>query len=144
LGLIPVVPADAIRPTEDEGAPAGCIAWLDLTVADASATRDFYRQVVGWSVKDVPLKDANESYSDYEMLGGDGRLAASVCHARGVNLGLPPVWLIHLPVRDLAESVRRVRDEGGKVIKTTTGGDGELACAVIQDPVGAHLALLPG
>ncbi len=149
FGIIPVVPAEAFQATEEDvsssaAAPVGCISWLDLTVSDASATRDFYQQVVGWSVQDVEMEDAGERYADYSMLGGDGNPAAGVCHARGVNLELPPVWLIYLPVGDLAESLRRVREGGGKVIKVTQGTDGEYAYAVIQDPVGAYLALAPG
>jgi uncharacterized protein len=143
FGIIPVVPAEAIPPT-DAAARAGCIAWLDLTVADAPATRDFYRQVVGWSVQDVEMEDAGERYVDYNMVGDDGNPAAGVCHARGVNQGLPAVWMIYLPVGDLAESIRRVEEEGGKIIKTTRGSAGELSYAVVQDPVGVYLALGPG
>jgi len=149
FGIIPVVSAEAFAPTEgissrDAPAPMGCISWLDLTVSDASATRDFYRQVVDWSVQDVEMEDASERYADYNMLGDDGNPAAGVCHARGGNLGLPPVWMIYLPVGDLAESLRRVREGGGKVIKATRGTDGEYAYAAVQDPVGAWLALVPG
>jgi len=90
------------------------------------------------------MEDAGERYADYNMLGADGSPAAGVCHARGVNLGLPPVWMIYLPVGDLAESLCRVQEGGGKVIKATRGTDGEYACAVVQDPVGAWLALAPG
>ena len=144
FGLIPVVPAEAVTPTEGASARPGCIAWFDLTVSDASATRDFYRQVIDWSVQDVEMEDAGEPYADYNMLGADGSPAAGVCHARGVNLGLPPVWMIYLPVGDLAESLRHVREGGGKVIKATRGTDGNYACAVIQDPVGAWVALVPG
>jgi predicted enzyme related to lactoylglutathione lyase len=122
----------------------GRISWLDLTVSDASATRDFYGQVVGWSVQDVEMDDAGERYADYNMLGGDGSPAAGVCHARGVNLGLPAVWMIYLPVGDLAESLRRVENGGGKVIKATRGTDGEYAYAAVQDPVGVCLALVQG
>jgi predicted enzyme related to lactoylglutathione lyase len=122
----------------------GHISWLDLTVSDASATRDFYRQVVDWSVQDVEMEDASERYADYNMVGADGNPAAGVRHARGVNLDLPPIWMIHLPVGDLAESVRRVREEGGKIIKATRGNDGEYARAVVQDLVGAYLSLVPG
>ena len=78
------------------------------------------------------------------MLGDDGNPAAGVCHARGVNLGLPAIWIIYLPVGDLAESLRRVQEEGGTIIKATKGGDGAYASAVIQDPVGACLALVAG
>ncbi len=149
FGIIPVVSAEAFSSTEgvasrDAAARVGCISWLDLTVSDASTTRDFYRQVVGWSVQDVDMEDASERYADYNMLGDDGNPAAGVCHARGVNLGLPPIWMIHLPVGDLAESLRRVREGGGKIIKETTGADGGNAYAVVQDPVGATLALVPG
>lgn len=148
FGVIPVVPAEAIPPSDgaESGfavAPVGRICWLDLTVSDASATRDFYRQVVGWSVRDVEMLDAGERYADYDMLAGDGNPVAGVRHAIGVNLGLPPVWMIYLPVGDLAESLRRVREEGGKIIKATRGNDGEYVHAAIQDPVGAYLALRP-
>ncbi len=149
FGIIPVVAAEAFPPTEgvasrEAAARVGCISWVDLTVSDASATRDFYRQVVGWSVQDVEMEDAGERYADYNMLGDDGKPAAGVCHARGVNLGLPPVWMIYLPVGDLVESLRRVREGGGKIVKETMGADGGYAYAVVQDPVGATLALVSG
>lgn len=149
FGIIPVVSAEAFPPAEgvssrDAPAPMGCIAWLNLTVSDASAIRDFYRQAVGWSAQDVEMEDASGRYADYNMFGGDGNPAAGVCHARGANLGLPPVWMIHLPVGGLAESLRRVREEGGKVIKARRGTDGEYAYAAVQDPVGACLALVAG
>jgi predicted enzyme related to lactoylglutathione lyase len=143
FGIIPVVPAEAIPPA-DAAARAGRIAWLDLTVPDAKATRDFYREVIGWSVQDVEMEDAGERYADYAMLGSAGAPAAGVCSARGVNLGLPPVWMLYLPVGDLAESLRRVEAEGGTVVKAVHGEDGQPAYAAVRDPVGAHFALTPG
>ncbi len=149
FGIIPVVSAEALPPTEgvasrDAAERVGCISWLDMTVSDASATRDFYRQVVAWSVQDVEMEDGSGCYADYNMLGDDGNPAAGICHARGVNLGLPPVWMIYLPVGDLAESLRRAEEEGGKVIRATRGKDGEYAYAAVQDPLGACLALVSG
>jgi predicted enzyme related to lactoylglutathione lyase len=142
FGLIPVVPADAIPPV-DGAAPMGHIAWLDLTVREAEDTREFYRQVIGWSVEEVVMSDGMESYSDYNMLGAEGQPAAGVCHARGANADLPPTWLIYLPVGDLVESLERVRAEGGQVLREATAEDGAFVFAVIQDPVGAVLALVP-
>ena len=147
FGIIPVVSEDevpAIDPAESgDAARVGRISWLDLTVPDASTTRDFYRQVVGWSVQEIEMEDASEIYVDYKMSGDDGQPAAGVCHARGVNLGLPPIWMLYLPVGDLAESLRRVEAEGGKIIKSTRETDGEHTYAVVQDPVGACFALVP-
>lgn len=144
FGLIPVVTADQVPPVEGDVSRVGRIAWFDLTVPDAAATRDFYRQVVGWTAEDVEMKDGGERYADYNLLGGDGEPVGGVCHARGMNQDLPPIWLIYLPVGDLEESLRRVQEGGGKVLKESRGSDGKLSYAVIQDPVGARLALAPG
>ncbi len=149
FGIIPVPSADELPPREEDAsrdgaASAGCISWVDLTVSNASVTRDFYHAVIGWSVQDIEVQDTSERYADYKMLGDDGNPAAAVRHARGANLGLSPVWMLHLPVGDLAESLRLVREGGGKLIKETTGADGGCVSAVIQDPVGVCLALVPG
>jgi predicted enzyme related to lactoylglutathione lyase len=145
FGIIPVVPSEAIpssgAASHDQGGPVGRISWVDLTVPDASPTQDFYRQVVGCSVQHVEMEDAAERYADYNLLREDGKPAAGVCHARGVNVGLPRVWMIYLPVGDLAESLRRVQEEGGKVIKAMQGEGGKYGYAAVQDPVGAYLAL---
>lgn len=149
FGVVPVVPAEAVAQSggaasSDPAAPVGRILWLDLTVPDATKTREFYRQVVGWTVQDVEMKDADARYADYNMLGDDGEPAAGVCHARGVNTGLPPVWMIYLPVGDLAESIRRVEAEGGKILKSMRSADGTYQYVAVQDPVGACFALVQG
>lgn len=144
FGVIPIVPPQATPPISGGESPdaVGRIAWLDLTVSDASAARDFYGEVVGWSVQDVEMEDAAGRYSDYAMCAPEGAVAG-ICHARGVNEGLPPVWMIYLPVGDLAQSLARVRELGGEVIAARKGSDGEYAYAAVRDPVGAYLALVP-
>ncbi len=144
FGLIPVVSDDDMPPIADgvDGDRLGRIAWLDRTVDDASSIRDFYRAVIGWSARDTEMEDGGERYVDYTMLGDDGEPAAGICFARGVNAGAPTVWTLYIPVGDIAESLRRVEADGGKVIKETMGDDGRVASAVIQDPAGAVIALM--
>ncbi len=48
----------------------GAVGWVDITVDDAPALRDFYTHVVGWSPEEVPMGD----YRDYSM-----RDAGAVC-----------------------------------------------------------------
>ena len=128
FGIIPVVPAEAIPPAErgssDSQPPAGHIAGAELTVPDAAATSEFYRQVIGWSAGDVVVQDADGRRDDHRLLAADGRPAACVRQARGASPELPPVWLIHLPVGDLAESVRRVAEEGGQIVTAPPGSAG--------------------
>lgn len=139
FGIIPEVAPESIPPLE-----RGRIAWLDLTVTNAPDTRDFYRDVVGWSSDDVEMEDDEGGYADYVLRTSDGSAVAGVCHARGVNRALPPVWLICLPVGDLDASLEHARDQGGEVVDARRDREGTLTYAVVRDPVGACLALVPG
>lgn len=141
FGLIPVVSPEQAPPTDVDASTVGHIAWLDLTVPDAEATRDFYCQVIGWTSQGFEMSDADGAYHDYVLLGGDGEAAAGICHARGTNRDVPPVWLVYLPVGDLDESTRRVQEDGGAVLKRM---DGPPAIAICTDPVGVVLALSQG
>lgn len=145
FGIIPAVAPEAISshddsPSNDGAAPTGRIARLTLTVSDAPAARDFYRQVVGWSVRDVETEDT----LDDDMFDGDGKPVARICQKRGTNTNRPSVWLIHLPVGDLPESLHRVHEGGGEVIEATKNADGICEMAVVRDPVGVCLVLVPG
>ncbi|MGE5233191.1 MAG: VOC family protein [Acidobacteriota bacterium] len=117
--------------------PAGTIAWMDLTVPDAPAVRDFYRDVVGFDVAPVAMG----SYEDYCLnLAGSEQAVAGVCHARGVNANLPPVWLPYFVVADLDLSLRRCTAGGGTVLAGPRGM-GKSRYAVVRDPAGACCAL---
>jgi predicted enzyme related to lactoylglutathione lyase len=143
FGLIPVLSESDIPPMPEATSEQsfGCIAWLDLTVTNASIISDFYQKVIGWSVQDINMQD--KSNTEFKMLGGDGNPAAAVRQAGGANLDLPSIWMLYLPVGDLAESLRRVREEGGQIIRQSTESNGR-AYAVIEDPVGVSIALTEG
>jgi predicted enzyme related to lactoylglutathione lyase len=120
----------------DAGSALGTVAWRDLTVEDAPRIRDFYRAVVGWSAREVSMGD----YADYNMVAGDETPIAGVCHARGGNRDLPPVWLIYVVVEDIEASVRAAEAGGGAVVSPIRSmGGGRMA--VVRDPAGAALAL---
>jgi uncharacterized protein len=116
----------------------GEIGWIDLTVPDAAAVVEFYREVTGWSTSPVDMG----GFSDYCMIpAGKDAPVAGICHARGGNADFPPVWLVYITVADVDESVRRCLDRGGKLrlpVKTMTGHG---RYCVIEDPAGAIAAL---
>lgn len=143
FGVIPVVQAIPSSLTAQDRA-VGRILWLDLTTRDATRTRDFYRNVIQWDVRDVEMKDGDARYADYNMLDESGAPAAGVCHARGTNADLPPVWMLYLPVGSLEESMRRAEEEGGGLVRTARNSKGETQYAIVQDPVGAVFALVQG
>ena len=116
----------------------GQIGWIDLTVADASALRDFYQDVAGWSPSPVDMG----GYNDYCMVPpGMTEPVAGICNARGRNTGLPPVWLVYITVADLDEAARRCLDRGGKLLRPIESMGSQGRFCVIQDPAGAVAAL---
>lgn len=121
--------------------PAGSIGWIDLTVPDAVAVRDFYQAVIGWTVQPIPMKDDNGAYEDFVMqVPSDGRGVTGVCHARGGNSGLPAAWLPYVMVANLDESMAACTTRGGKIIHGPRNMGAARYC-VIEDPAGAKLAL---
>jgi predicted enzyme related to lactoylglutathione lyase len=116
----------------------GQIIWTDLTVADAPRLRDFYGSVTGWSYAPVEV----EGYQDFNMVAPDGTAVAGICHARGVNAGLPAQWLIYVMVASLDHAVAATIAGGGEVVTGPVALSPTARYAVIQDPAGAYLALL--
>ena len=117
----------------------GTIGWLDLTVENAPAVRDFYAEVVGWKMSSVSQGD----YDDYcAHLEQDGPPVAGICHARGDNSGMPPHWIMYVTVADLDHSLVRCEAMGGAIVcpMRDLGSYGRVA--VIRDPAGAVLALI--
>lgn len=116
----------------------GAIGWTDLTVENAEQVRDFYQAVVGWNSAGLDMG----GYSDFMMTEPEtGNPIAGVCHARGSNVGLPPVWLIYVNVADLEQSIARCVELGGQVLTAPKGYGGQGKYCVIRDPAGACLAL---
>ena len=118
--------------------PVGQIGWIDLTVPNADAVREFYADVTGWTATSLSMGD----YDDYCMTppGGD-KPVAGVCHARGANASAPPVWMIYIMVTDLDESVRRCEARGGKLRSPIREMPGSGRYCIIEDPAGAVAGL---
>jgi len=116
----------------------GSINWFDLTVDAAERVRDFYRDVVGWRSTGVDMG----GYDDFCMnLPEGGSTVAGICHARGPNAGLPPVWLVYITVKDVERSAARCRDLGGTVVAGPKDMGSMGRYCVIRDPAGAVAAL---
>jgi predicted enzyme related to lactoylglutathione lyase len=93
--------------------PNGRIAWTDLTVPNVEEIWDFHSQVVGWHPEPVDMGD----YHDLNMrLGVNGEPVVGICHARGMNADLPPVWLIYLTVDEVDASASLCEELEGRLI----------------------------
>jgi len=120
----------------DQTPKIGTIGWLDLTVPNADAVRDFYAAVVGWSHDGIDMG----GYADYVMKAPNGEAVGGVCHARGVNAKVPPSWIPYAIVADLAACVAKVKSMGGTIVDGPRGAGGGQMC-IIKDPAGAVFGL---
>ena len=118
--------------------PPGAIGWVDLTVPDAPAIRDFYAAVAGWQSAPVDMG----GYDDFTMISpATGNPVAGVCHARGQNADLPPQWLIYITVEDVAAAAARAIGLGATLVTGTPEAGPEGGYCVLRDPAGAVFAL---
>jgi len=115
------------------------ITWNDLTVKDAEGIRDFYSKLLGWD--NIPIDMGG--YDDYVMIPKDDpdTAASGICHARGSNAKLPPVWIPYVEVEDLDTSLSICEQGGGSKIDGPRNA-GDSIMAIIQDPAGAYMGLV--
>jgi len=138
FGVIPVVESEPETTQQNER--LGCISWLSLAAPDASASRDFYQRVIGWNSNPIEANDSDGQTKKFEMKIDNETAAAEISQFRSKQAGIPSVWLIHLPVDDFAESLRRAVECGGEVIKEFSNEE----YAIVRDPVGVFFALQSG
>jgi predicted enzyme related to lactoylglutathione lyase len=115
----------------------GAIGWVDLTVPDATAIRDFYAEVTGWKPSAIDMG----GYQDYCMHDEDGETVSGICHKRGENADLPAVWLVYFLVRNLEESLEVCISKGGKQRSPIRSAGSQGRYCIIEDPAGAVAGL---
>ena len=111
--------------------------WIDATFADAPKLRDFYANVIGWTAHDHPMNDSTGDYADYSMRSPDGTDVAGVINQRGMNSGLPPVWIPYFAVANLEDAKTRAIAAGGEILDYPS-----TKVVYVRDPAGAIVALV--
>jgi len=116
----------------------GAINWMDLTVPEADGIRDFYKNVVGWNTMDISMGQ----YNDYCMVSpADDVVRSGICHSQGMNVGIPPAWIMYINVGNLDESMAEVIKGGGEIVNGPRNMGEKARFCIIKDPAGAYCGL---
>ena len=75
-------------------------------------------------------------YDDYAVKDAAGETVGGICHARGPNTGIPPVWVPYFTVPDVEAAAARAVELGGELLRPIAGG-----AAYLRDPAGTVSAL---
>ncbi len=116
----------------------GSITWFDLTVPNAEEVKSFYKEVVGWKSETVNMGE----YNDFNMQSpASGETKTGICHKKGGNVDFPSQWLIYITVKNVDESAKLCKGNGGKVLVGPKEMKGYGRYCVIEDPAVAVCAL---
>lgn len=112
--------------------------WAIYQSPDASSAAAFYQNLGGYEVVlDDPLGQA-----PHFLLVAGGFARASLVEIPAERSGLRPDWLYFVRVKNLHDSLARVRELGGAVLLEPKPEVLDERLAVITDPAGAPLGLL--
>ena len=109
----------------------GKFCWFDLMSTDVPAARAFYTELFGWDIR--------EHNAQYAMI--HDRAGRGLGGMMAANPGQPSAWLPYVTTDDIAITMNRVRELGGKVFMEHDAPEvGKFA--IYADPQGAALAAI--
>ena len=109
--------------------------WVDLSSADAAASRDFYSKLFGWTADVMP----DPQSGGYGMFKVDGKEVAGVGPRQSEQQ--PTAWTMYVIVEDADATAKRVTEAGGQVYAPPFDVMDAGRMAIVADPSGAVFGL---
>jgi len=122
--------------SEHKDMTPGIISWNELATNDLAGSKQFYTQLFGWTVEEMPMPEG--SYSFFKV--GD-RPVGGMLQMPAEAKGAPTMWMGYVTVTDVKQAVEKATSLGAKVLKEITAIPGMGTFAIISDPQGAVLGL---
>ncbi|MEM6440151.1 MAG: VOC family protein [Pseudomonadota bacterium] len=124
----------------------GTIHWNELNARDAAATCAWYRDVLGWTIEEMPMEGAPPDAAPYRVASVNGRMVAGIFQMEGPQFdGLPDHWATYFAVDDVDASAKAAVAAGGTLRGEPFDVPGVGRFAMVQDAQGAFMGLVtPG
>ena len=119
--------------------PAGTFSWIDLMTTDQAGAEEFYSQLFGWSINDMPI-DENSVYSMFQLEGLDVAAAGQMGEDM-LAQGVPPHWNNYITVDDVDAMTEKATSLGGTVVAPPFDVFDAGRMSVVQDPTGAAFSM---
>lgn len=110
--------------------------WYELTTTDLAGAAAFYRDILGWQIR-----DSGHAAFIYHLASTGGGMVAGLI-ADDAASGAPPNWLIYYAADDCDQSVAQAVAAGAMIIVPPSNVAGTGRFAVLRDPQGAAFGLL--
>ena len=108
--------------------------WAEAGSTDVEKTRDFYKQLLGWSYEEMDMGEGMK----YTLFKLDGESAAGMMPTQ-----MPmSYWSIYFHVEDCKNMVERARSMGAQVMLEPETAAGVGTFSVLADPQGAMFGMI--
>jgi predicted enzyme related to lactoylglutathione lyase len=115
----------------------GDFSWCELLTRNVEASKEFYQQLLGWTMEDVPMQDCS-----YTILKTDGRPVGGIMKMPPqVPPEAPNYWSTYVTVDDVDAAAEKAQQLGAKILVPPTDSPDARFC-VFQDPQGAVLSII--
>jgi hypothetical protein len=109
---------------------------VELHTKDVAKAKQFYGQLFGWKLEDMPMPGGNGAYTMISV--GDGTGGGMM---NDTDSKAPPHWLAYVGVDDIKAATEKAKKLGATVVQDVMQVGDYGSMSVIRDPTGAHLAL---
>ena len=115
----------------------GALCWTELMTSDADKARAFYTGLFGWKTEIKPMGPMN-----YTIYKNGAAMAGGMMQITKEMGPIPSHWMVYFAVADCDAVVAKAKGMGAKVTVPSTDVPNVGRFAVLQDPQGAHFAIL--
>lgn len=119
----------------------GEICWRELHTKNLGEATEFYKQLFGWTLEQSKL-----SPMQYQEIHMDGKAVGGMME---INEGwgenwqeIPSAWRSYIAVDDIAESVKKIKENGGDICVTPFDAPGVGKMSVVTDPSGIVFSVI--
>lgn len=117
----------------------GTFCWNELMTTDTKKAGDFFTTLLGWTAKEQPMGAAGM----YTIFNAGESMAAGMMKITPEMGNVPPHWMSYIAVQPKVDDlVPKVEKLGGKIVVPPMDVPNVGRFILIQDPTGAHVALI--
>lgn len=113
----------------------GHMVWYDLMSPDPKRSAQFYRDLLGWEIKDVDMGVGRP----YTMIHNQGESIGGI-ESTDPSQQVPAHWIAYVSVSDLEGAVKKAESMGGKIPVRPKEIPNVGRFAVVVDPTGAMIS----
>ena len=115
----------------------GDFSWCELLTRDVDASKKFYKELLGWTMKDAPMEN-----SAYTILKANGRPVGGIMKMPPqVPPEAPNHWGIYVTVDDVDAVAQKAKELGAKILVPPMASPDARFC-IFEDPQGAVLSII--